>query len=73
MTAYLQHGDSVHLAIPMFMKHGSPDLTQAQIDGREITGLYASHGVTVVRCEANTGLTAAVVTAVFRNPKGPDA
>ena len=71
MTAYLQPGDRIHLAVPI-----SPALQgrAAQDEGArvhtEYVQFYARYGVTVEMTTTigNPALTAPVVVAVFRTP-----
>ena len=72
MTAILQPGDSVHLAMP-YSPTGSASEDQKLILGisKEMSDQYAQQGVTVIYVSLNTALTAPVVVAVFRGPQPP--
>lgn len=68
VTAYLQPGDTIHLAMPI---DGSlwGDVREAYVNktNGEMAGFYGSLGVTVSMASYNSGLTHPVVVAVIRS------
>lgn len=69
MTAYLQPGDRIHIVIPFSRdEYGHPNPAAVEKDAAALIALYAAQGVTVISWMANSGLDAATVVAVFRNP-----
>lgn len=64
MTAYLQRGDRIHLAIPAVV--GLPGLATDR-EQRELQA-FAAQGVTVVRYWTCSDIEHPVVYAVFRDP-----
>lgn len=65
MTAYLQHGDQIHLAYPSTGSKQEDDKLEAQVRGG-----YARLGVEVVAFTAANSISTPVVVAVFRAPFG---
>lgn len=66
MTAYLQPGDSIHLAIPMTVKLAGPDMEETTRLANELTAFYNSKGIHVAKCTAGPITTHPQVIAVFR-------
>lgn len=71
MTAYLQPGDKIHLAIPIPPTLHGPALHAAVEDARQTyAATYAQHGIEVTYFDVSTALPAPVVVAVFRATPG---
>jgi len=68
VTAYLQPGDRIHLAMPLDGRL-LPHEVQAETERiyAEQRAYYADHDVNVVQLSASSALTAPVVVAVFRD------
>lgn len=70
MTAILQPGDKIHLAIPSSGHKAEEVLEIAQKSYDFLGEEYARQGVEIVTCSANNQLTHPVVVAIFRSPDG---
>lgn len=68
MTAYLQPGDIIHLAMPIDrrLRGGEIDAHVKKVN-EEMAGFYGSLGVTVSMASYNSELTHPVVVAVIRS------
>lgn len=73
MTAYLQPGDAVHLAVPITPTHSKE---AANAEGRatvgELTAVCNRFGVTVASWSGHSQLGHPVVVAVFRAGPKPE-
>lgn len=81
MTAILQPGDRIHLAIPTSQRQIAGPVSQSEIDrtntelqaeahksAAELTRLYKALGVEVVIWSSTTMTTGPTVVAIFRGP-----
>lgn len=67
MSVILQRGDKIHLCVPVDGSQSRVDMQKEAVEtARQLTAQYATYGVHVELWAANTGLTAPVVVAVFR-------
>jgi hypothetical protein len=67
VTAYLRHGDRIHLAIPAGRDaYGGVCMEQTQKDTQGVRAMYAAQGVEIVTITINSRLSRPAVVAVFR-------
>jgi len=71
VSAVLQRGDIIHLAMPLSAVAGIPNVEETRRLVEELSAFYASHGITVGYWSAGSLCPCPTVVAVFRQPTIP--